>query len=172
MRALPAPDQARCSSLRRHLAAWISARPELRLIASFAALPDEVDLAPLLTSLPGRTWIFPRVEGKRLSLHQVTDPAELRPGTLGIPEPDPAAPRIPLGRVDLFLCPALAFDPAGHRLGRGAGFYDRALESGRPDALLVGIALPERIVPEVPTLDHDIPVQWLASDDGVHRCPR
>ncbi|MEO0603272.1 MAG: 5-formyltetrahydrofolate cyclo-ligase, partial [Myxococcota bacterium] len=51
------------------------------------------------------------------------------------------------------IVPGLAFDPAGHRLGWGAGYYDRWLH-GR-DVIAVGLALDEAIVDEVPADAHD-----------------
>lgn len=61
--------------------------------------------------------------------------AALVPGPLGVPEPSGTrlGPSAILG-ADVVVVPALAVDPAGFRLGRGGGFYDRSL------ALLVGPA--------------------------------
>jgi 5-formyltetrahydrofolate cyclo-ligase len=61
--------------------------------------------------------------------------AALVPGPLGVLEP--AGPRLgpaALLGADVAVVPALATDPAGFRLGRGGGFYDRTL------ALLPGSA--------------------------------
>ena len=46
------------------------------------------------------------------------------PGSLGILEPSPAAAEIV---PDIVLVPLAAFDRAGHRIGYGAGHYDRTL---------------------------------------------
>jgi 5-formyltetrahydrofolate cyclo-ligase len=55
------------------------------------------------------------------------------------------------------IVPGMAFDPAGRRLGRGGGFYDRYL--ARPDAAhiyKVGLCPPEALIEEVPAEAHDI----------------
>jgi 5-formyltetrahydrofolate cyclo-ligase len=82
-------------------------------------------------------------------------------------QPSASGPVIPLHEIDVFLVPGLAFDLAGRRLGNGAGHYDRILASARPDALTVGIAPAVRLVDEVPVDGHDVPVGWLATEEGV-----
>ena len=54
-------------------------------------------------------------------------------------EPDPAkSEKAPLDSIDVFLLPGRAFDRRGARLGRGGGFYDKALAGRR--GLRVGLA--------------------------------
>lgn len=43
--------------------------------------------------------------------------------------------------IDAVIIPLLTFDQKGHRVGYGAGFYDRFLETCRPDVLKVGVSL-------------------------------
>lgn len=42
--------------------------------------------------------------------------------------------------IDIVLVPGLAFDPSGHRVGYGKGFYDRFLAKCRPDCLKIGLS--------------------------------
>ena len=71
----------------------------------------------------------------------------------GEPLLDEAAIRrqVPEGAV-LVLVPGVAFDEAGWRLGRGGGFYDRALAALRSTGSVcaVGLAYEMQIVAEVP----------------------
>jgi 5-formyltetrahydrofolate cyclo-ligase len=60
--------------------------------------------------------------------------------------------------ADVVLVPALAVDPAGNRLGRGGGSYDRALARARADAALVAVLHDGEMVERVPVQPHDIPV--------------
>ena len=78
----------------------------------------------------------------------------------GIPEPvddgpeadDPAA---------LVLMPGLAFDPQGHRLGYGGGFYDRFLAAEPHPTIALCYAF--QLLPRLETEAHDIPVDAVLS---------
>jgi 5-formyltetrahydrofolate cyclo-ligase len=52
----------------------------------------------------------------------------------------------------------MAFDAAGHRLGRGKGYYDRFLSSHFSPLSLtkIGVCFPFQRVAEVPTEDYDV----------------
>lgn len=60
--------------------------------------------------------------------------------------------------------PGLAFDQRGHRLGRGAGVYDRFLASLPPQVVRIGV-IPEALVaPELPVEAHDVPMHWVVTE--------
>lgn len=148
--------------------AWMSPRLP-GTVSAFLAMPGEVDIAVLFTRLPGWRWVLPRVEPDRtLTFRDREVPREIHP--FGMEQPQDAGPVIPLHEIDVFLTPGLAFDRTGGRLGNGAGFYDRLLAKRRPDAVAVGITIESRVVEEIPMLDHDQRVDWLATEDGVTSC--
>ena len=59
--------------------------------------------------------------------------------------------------IELAIIPGMAFDRAGHRLGRGKGYYDRLL-SRLKAAKLTGICWAFQLLDEVPSEPHDIPM--------------
>ena len=66
------------------------------------------------------------------------------------------------------LVPGLAFDKAGRRLGRGGGYYDRFL--ARPDmaaAVRIGVCWSVQVVPEIPTDDFDMRMDWVCHERGI-----
>ena len=135
MRSLLREQPADSAALRPAIGRWLAAHPERQTIAVFSALPGEVDLTKIVAAHPERRWVWPRVEGDDLYFHQVEKPdAQLMPGAFGVREPSPDLPVVPVDRIDAFLCPGLAFEPHGARLGRGRGFYDRMLSKARPGA--------------------------------------
>jgi 5-formyltetrahydrofolate cyclo-ligase len=66
------------------------------------------------------------------------------------------------------LVPGLAFDPAGGRLGRGAGYYDRLLT--KFEGVRVGVCFSELLVDEVPTEAHDIQMDFVVTPEGIISC--
>lgn len=144
----PASEQA-CAALEK----WLLAHPALRTVAVYSPLPGEVDHTPVLTRLTEIDWVFPKIIGHHLTFH-VGD--RLLPGAHGILEPHADTPEIPLAQIDAFICPGLAFDPHGGRLGRGRGFYDRVLANARPDALKLGICFEIQLVADTFPEPHDV----------------
>ena len=63
--------------------------------------------------------------------------------------------------------PALAVDHAGHRLGRGAGYYDRALTVVTTP--LCALVFSDELLPEVPHEAHDVPVHMVVTPQGLFR---
>jgi 5-formyltetrahydrofolate cyclo-ligase len=57
----------------------------------------------------------------------------------GIAEP-PGGEAVLPANIDMILVPLLAFDPRGHRVGYGKGFYDRFFARCRPNCLRVGLS--------------------------------
>lgn len=148
-----------CTRIQTHLLA----SPHVATVAIYAALPGEPDLSPLISSTPSLRWAFPRVTPDGLVFHLVADMSSLTPGNFGIPEPSPLLPLIPAAEIDAFLCPGLAFDPQGGRLGRGKGYYDRILQHARPDALKIGVCHAFQQVEDTFAESHDIPMHFVIS---------
>lgn len=138
---------------------WLITQPTAVTIASFAALPGEPDLLPLVARHSERRWLFPTVRAEHLTFHPVTDPArDFVIGSFGIREPAPSLSTVPTHEIDVFLCPGLAFTSKGGRLGRGRGFYDRMLSLARPEATKLGVCFPFQLVEHTFSEAHDIPM--------------
>ncbi len=71
---------------------------------------------------------------------------------------------IPLSDIERMLMPLTAFDARGHRLGMGAGYYDRTLapspaRNSQPECL--GLAHDSQEVAEVPVEPWDMPLDGI-----------
>ena len=78
----------------------------------------------------------------------------------------PVGPRLgalAIGEAEAVVVPALAVDRFGIRLGRGGGYYDRALAHARPDAALVTVVFDDERVDELPRVLHDRPVTGVVT---------
>ena len=64
------------------------------------------------------------------------------------------------------LLPLIAFDKTGHRLGYGAGYYDRTIEALRAqrDVLVIGLAYDEQEIDAVPAGSHDQRLDAIITD--------
>lgn len=147
---------------------WLSGRLP-GTVAAYLALPDEIDVTPLFTRLPGWKWVLPRVErDDTMTFRDREVPREIH--TLGMEQPVEQGQVTPIHEIDVFLVPGLAFDGTGARVGRGKGFYDRALVERRTDSIAIGVTLDERVVDSIPLSEHDQKVDMLATETSVREC--
>jgi len=126
-------------------------------LLAYWPLSDEVDIRPLLDHLvaEGTTVLLPRVTGDTtMELRRYTSPSDLREGAFHILEPTGDL-FTAYEQIAVALIPGMAFDAAGHRLGRGRGYYDRLLAL-MPHTHKVGVCFPFQRVANVPTESHDI----------------
>ena len=139
-------------------------------VMAYWPLPDEVDIRPLINALvtQGATVLLPKVvDDEHMELRRYASQNDLTEGAFHIMEPT-GAPFADYDKIDVALIPGMAFDAAGHRLGRGKGYYDRFLASLRPSGLipqpsplLIGVCFSFQRVAEVPTAPHDICVDEI-----------
>ena len=139
-------------------------------VMAYWPLPDEVDIRPLINALvaQGTTVLLPKVvDDEHMELCRYASQNDLTEGAFHIMEPT-GAPFADYDKIDVALIPGMAFDAAGHRLGRGKGYYDRFLASFRPSSLiphpsplLLGVCFSFQRVAEVPTEEHDICVDEI-----------
>ena len=127
------------------------------IILAYWPLADEVDIRVLIEQLvaKGCTVLLPKVlDDKQMELRRYTSPADLAEGAFHILEPQ-GEPFTDYEQIDMVLVPGVAFDAAGHRLGRGKGYYDRFL-AAHPTLYKLGVCFPFQRVANVPSEAHDV----------------
>ena len=97
------------------------------------------------------------------------DGASTKKGALGFAEPDvDSLPEASLAEADIIFVPALAVDENGARLGRGGGYYDRALAQQslgeKKHCLKVALIYDEEVLSRLPSEPHDIAVDAVITD--------
>lgn len=125
----------------------------------YYSLPDEVDTHSVIDQLAaeGKTVVLPIVVGEGLmQLRRYEGHASMKAGAYGIMEPTGEL-FTTVGKIDLIVVPGMAFDPQGHRLGRGKGYYDRFLTTV-PHAYKLGLCFDFQKKPYVPTDINDMQV--------------
>ena len=139
------------------------------VISGFWPIRSEADIRPLMAHF--------RTRGARLCL-----PVVLNRETIIFRELVVGAPVVKTGfgttgpgeeaavlDPDILLVPLSAFDRAGHRIGYGAGHYDRAIDrlkakGHRPK--LIGIAFDCQEVASVPAEPHDVALDAILTESG------
>jgi 5-formyltetrahydrofolate cyclo-ligase len=107
----------------------------------------------------GKRVAVPKVYGEEMRFIYLDDLSAVEKGYAGIPEPIADYP-IAQDETALVLMPGLAFDPEGHRIGYGGGFYDKFLaqEPGHPT---VALCYDFQMLPELKTEEFDVPVDLV-----------
>jgi 5-formyltetrahydrofolate cyclo-ligase len=173
-----------CAERSRLLVLELEKHPDVvraRSVALFWPIEDkhEVDLRPLDASLRARgvKLYYPAIDRHDddpdpeavpvMTFRRVDDPARLADPSSeagnGFAEPAKDAPEAGTLDIDVIVVPAIAIAPSGHRIGYGAGYYDRTLPrwSG---AVTIGVAFDFQLIVEVPTTDGDVPLAWIVTD--------
>jgi 5-formyltetrahydrofolate cyclo-ligase len=154
-----------------------------RRVAAFLGMPDEVDLRPCFDPAwqRGVRLYVPHIVSHRdgtMVLVPLEPGAPLRGNMFGIAEPlHGSRGRIPIRWLDTILVPLVGFDRQGHRLGMGAGFYDRALRPRldrtqsfrRPR--LIGIAYSIQQVDRLEPASWDVALDLVVTERGILRFP-
>lgn len=95
----------------------------------------------------------------------IMNPDELRPGTLGIPEPPADGEAAQPGSLDLAIVPCITATADGARLGHGAGYYDRFLRLHACPALC--LCYGQMLADELPMDENDIWMDGVATEAGI-----
>ncbi|APO69092.1 5-formyltetrahydrofolate cyclo-ligase [Rhizobium mongolense] len=140
------------------------------IISGFMPIRSEADIRPLMARFEAR--------GARLCV-----PAILDRQTIVFRELLRSAPLVATGfgtagpgqeatvlDPEIMLVPLSAFDDRGHRIGYGAGHYDRAIGRLRQKGMhpkLMGIAFDCQEVAHVPDEPHDISLDAILTESGL-----
>jgi 5-formyltetrahydrofolate cyclo-ligase len=143
-------------------------------IALYCAIGNEVETRAIMTDALGRgKKVFcPQMGADHLALFaRIFSETDLVSGSLGAPEPRDGVPLARQERDDvLVVVPGVAFDHCGNRLGRGGGWYDRALEWFDDRGVFVGLAYELQVVDSVPMEYWDKKVHYVITESRVIDC--
>jgi 5-formyltetrahydrofolate cyclo-ligase len=169
-KALPAAACALRSERIAQRVAELEPVASARSVCLFWPIEDrhEVDLRPLdaILRAKGARVAYPGVdpETRAMTFRFVPDPDAMEEQGFGFREPSLREPEAAPGEIDVIVVPALALDPRGHRIGYGAGYYDRTLPRYAPPAVAVAVAFDFQLVAEVPDSAVDVRVAWIVTD--------
>jgi len=140
-----------------------------RVIGGYMPMPREADITPVLRNAlaQGKKLALPLC-GLRpdMTFHLVDNLDILQPNVWRIPEPGENDPLVPMKEIDLLLVPLEGIDHDGYRLGKGGGYYDKALQNQA--VFTLGCALTWQWTKEVPREAHDVRLNGCVDADGIH----
>ena len=159
----------------RILLCYVSYGSELdthELIQEALRLEKEVYLPKVL---PGHQMEFFRIEALdelQPGFHGIPEPPESGQIYRGIPETEEGAVSATAQYMDfgqaLMVMPGVAYDPCGHRLGYGGGYYDRYLPQTKCPSMLLCRHQLER--DDLPVEAHDVAMDYLVTERGITAC--
>lgn len=142
------------------------------VVSGFLPIRSEADLRPLMAALAdrGAKLCLPVVlDRETIVFRELVRGAEMVSTGFGTSGPGPEAAMLD---PDIMLVPLAAFDRRGHRLGYGAGHYDRAIarlhERGRKPHL-IGVAFDCQEVERVPDEPHDVVLNEMLTESGLRK---
>ena len=132
-----------------------------KTIYGYLPYNQEVRTVPMLAQAlrDGKQVAVPKVYGEDMKFILLTDLTQVAKGYAGIPEPIADGP-IADDPTALVLMPGLAFDPQGHRIGYGGGFYDKFL-AAEPNHPTLALCYDFQMLPHLDTEEFDIPVDTV-----------
>lgn len=186
--AAPSPDELRATARaarralgraeRRSAQAAIAERlgslDELRRavrVGWYLATDGEVDPIGAVDTLRARgAQLWLPVVGAQRSMRFAPwhHDSAMRPNRYGIDEPvldDTTA--VGADELDAVVVPCVAVDESGHRVGFGAGYYDRALAG--TGAVRIGVAFEVQVVAQLTPAPWDVPLDVVVTES---RCVR
>jgi len=142
------------------------------VVSGYWPMRDEADPRALLAALAakGHPTALPRIaqRGAALEFRRWKKGDEMLLASFGMAEPLSTAELV---TPSVLLVPLLAFDPDGHRLGYGGGYYDRTLALLRAAGkiLAIGIAFAGQEVAQLPRQDHDQKLDGIVTEQGLRQ---
>jgi 5-formyltetrahydrofolate cyclo-ligase len=144
------------------------------IISGFLPIRSEIDARPIMAELRkrGAQLCLPAVVSKTEIIFRAFErQTELVPAGFGTLAPPKDAVILD---PQILLVPLSAFDAWGHRIGYGAGHYDRAIAKLLDKGLsprLIGLGFECQRVDHVPDEPHDMPLEAIITETGLHRFP-
>ena len=134
-------------------------------------IKNEFDARPLITEWlaadPARIAVLPVVIKRHtpLKFRAWTPNTRMRGAGFGTSVPDEGEWLTPTA----LLIPLVGYDAAGYRLGYGGGYYDRTLATLSPPPYKIGVAYADCGLPSIEPQPHDIRMDVLITEHGLHR---
>lgn len=142
---------------------------DAEIIMLYKGVRGEVRLERLeqIAERTGKRLVYPLCTGpgEMIALEPRKEDGAWRKGAYGIMEPVlQHSEKIKPEEIDFVICPCTAFDEKGHRMGMGAGYYDRFLPHC-VKATVVAAAFEVQKAEAVPIDEWDYPMERVFTEE-------
>ncbi len=145
-----------------------------RYVALYSPVQNEVDNRAILIHglASGKKIFYPKSSRPGAPAFAAIDSAvDFVAGRFGIPEPVGSEPLTPAHYDSLIVfVPGVLFDRRGNRLGRGGGWYDRALSELGSRGIFVGLAYGFQVVESLPAESWDQSMHFIITEEHLFDC--
>ncbi len=128
--------------------------------------PDTRNIIETAWSMGKKIYVPKCAEGNTMKAVQIRDYDDLEPGTMGILEPKDGLPEIDAYKLDLAVIPCVSADPSGHRLGHGAGYYDRFLKGQKMYKFC--LCFEELLSQDIPVTAEDVLMDRVITENRIY----
>ncbi len=134
---------------------------QAKTVYGYLPYNQEVRTTPMLEQAlrDGKRVAVPKCYGDEMRFIYLEDLSRVEKGYAGIPEPVEDGP-VADDKTALVLMPGMAFDPQGHRIGYGGGFYDKFL-AAEPEHPTLALCYDFQMLTRLDTEEFDIPVDQV-----------
>lgn len=147
-----------------------------QLIGAYLPLAGEVDTKAIISLCwkLGKKCFIPKIKPNyQLEFYRYEEHTPLKTHGKFISEPD-STETVLVEQLDLVLVPLVVFDARGHRIGFGAGFYDRCfaflLEKNLNKPQLIGLAHSFQQVTAISPNQWDVPLNKIITEKTIFTC--
>lgn len=119
------------------------------------------------SDLPHLQWAYPITEQSHLKFKKKVTQWQKSP--LGVQEPVDGEGTA-LTDFEGFIIPCLGLNSMGHRLGRGAGFYDRTFGAAQnlSNKYKIGLCFSDAFTADIPNESHDLVLDVGVTEQGIY----
>ena len=137
---------------------------EYKVVAGYYPIKSEVSILKSLEYCSFKSICLPRINGKQLVFKRWNVGDIIEKNKYCYEPLESSETVIP----DLIILPCLAYDNDGHRIGYGAGYYDRALEK-IPNAKTVLVAFSVQELEKIDADDWDKKVDYVINEVAIKK---
>lgn len=151
-----------------HLNAFFKDNP-VEVLALYWPIRSEIDLRACAVGLKAQGLVdelaMPAIVDNHMQFVRWSPGEVMERDSAGIPMPKSGHPVSP----DCILVPCVGLTASGHRLGYGAGWYDRTLNE-YPQALTIGVLAQAFMVKNISAQSHDVALNAYVTEEGLFPC--